>query len=250
MSAIAAPAVVDAELWTKVRQRFTRYYESESGLWRQSRFLGVPIEKFPTDLWVYQELISRVRPDVLIETGTLAGGSALYFATIMDAIGHGEVISIDIEGWPRARFEEWMGDTPRPDHPRIQYITADSLEFGERYEATALANRWIYETTGPSWDRRSVSHLPVVMVVLDSDHSYAHVLKELDLYAPLVTPGSYLVVEDTGMSERTNPGKGSQFGAAEALAEWLPKHPEFEVDRDCERFLFTTNPGGWLRRKE
>lgn len=225
-----APAVIDADLWTKVRQRYIRYWERESGLWATPTWLGVPVQKLPTDAWVYQELLARVRPDVLIETGTLAGGSALFFATIMDAIGHGQVISIDVHGWPSSR--QYDGPSERPQHPRVRYLTGDS---------TSL---WIVS------EMNMITVGKTTMVVLDSDHSRAHVLRELDLYAWLVTPGSYLVVEDTGLIDEAGPVSGEPFGAHEALAEWLPQHPEFQPDPACERFLLTTNPGGFLRRME
>jgi cephalosporin hydroxylase len=228
-----APARVDADLWTRIRQKYTQYWERDSGLWADNTWLGVPIQKMPTDAWTYQEILFRVKPDVLIETGSLAGGSALFFASIMDLVGHGEVISIDVNEWPVERLA-MIGTAPRPEHPRVAFYTASSVD----PQTISIVRDSLIDPG----DR--------VMVVLDSDHSRAHVLKELDAYAPLVTPGSYLVVEDTGMDEYTNPGQGARFGAAEALAEWLPRHPEFEPDPRCERFLLTQHPGGWLRRKE
>lgn len=226
-----APALVDADLWTKIRQRYIHYWEAQSNLWHGSTFLGVKVEKLPTDAWMYQELISRIRPDLLIETGTLAGGSAYFFARIMDLIGHGEVLSIDVNEWPVERLAPYLGNEPRPEHPRITYLTGDS---GDREVAARAACHCEGKQT--------------VMVVLDSDHSMAHVLRELKHYPSLVTPGSYLVVEDTSLNEQTNPGAGHAFGAYDALAAWLPDHPEFEVDWDCERFLLTAHSGGWLRR--
>lgn len=229
-----APATVDADLWTRIRQRYLHYWEGQSNLWHGSTFLGVKVEKLPTDAWMYQELISRVRPDLLIETGTLAGGSAFFFARIMDLIGHGEILSIDVNEWPIERLAPYLGADPRPKHPRITYLTASSTS--DEAITTVMRNCGLRK-----W--------PItVMVVLDSDHSEAHVRRELELYAQFVTPGSYLVVEDTGLTEATNPGAGHAFGAYEALAAWLPDHPEFEVDPACERFLLTAHPGGWLKR--
>ena len=86
-----------------------------------------------------------------------------------------------------------------------------------------------------------------VMVILDSDHQAAHVLNELNLYAPLVTVGSYLIVEDTHITHEWDV-PGIERGPAEALAEWLPLHPEFEVDLTRERFGLTVCSGGFLKR--
>lgn len=226
-----APAHEDADLWTKIRQRYLYYWEQQSPLWHSSTFLGVKVEKLPTDAWMYQELIARVRPDLLIETGTLAGGSAFFFARIMDLLGHGEVLSIDVNEWPVERLVPFLGAAPRPEHPRIRYLTGSSTDWPVVQQAVAACA-----------DKQTV------MVVLDSDHSERHVREELMCYAPLVTVGSYLVVEDTGLTEATNPGAGAAFGAYAALQGWLPDHPEFEVAPECERFLLTAHPGGYLRR--
>src|SRR5687768_2570159 len=84
---------------------------------RRPKFLGVPTLKEPADLWVYQEILSEKRPDLLLEAGTAHGGSALYLATIMDALGHGRIITVDV----RDRG-------PRPVHPRITYLTGRSTD--------------------------------------------------------------------------------------------------------------------------
>jgi cephalosporin hydroxylase len=87
-----------------------------------------------------------------------------------------------------------------------------------------------------------------VMAVLDSDHSYEHVLKELEAYGPLVTPGCYMIVEDTNVNGHpVVPDHGS--GPAEAVETFLNESAFFDVDRDRERLLMTFNPGGYLRRR-
>jgi cephalosporin hydroxylase len=92
--------------------------------------------------------------------------------------------------------------------------------------------------------------MPRRMVVLDSDHSTTHVLAELEVWASLVTPGCYLVVEDTVVRHLQDRMKFPFNGnPADALDEWLPKHPEFEVDHELEAmFPATQHPGGWLRK--
>jgi cephalosporin hydroxylase len=188
---------------------------SDSGVWRdRTRWLGVPVVKVPSDLWVIQELVVRTRPDLYIETGTWSGGSALYLATVMDALGHGQIVTIDIQ--------ERQG---RPVHPRIEYITGSSVD----PEIVRLV-------------RGRVAAADVVMVDLDSGHRAQHVLAELRAYAELVTVGSYLIVEDTNFDWTFGPGPG------EALTEFLAADDRFVVDAACEKFMHTGNPFGFLRR--
>jgi cephalosporin hydroxylase len=187
--------------------------------WAWTTWLGHRVQKFPGDLIVYQEILVETRPDLLVETGTCNGGSALFIATVMDAIGHGTVLTIDIEGQPN-----------RPEHPRIEYVTASST-------AAEIVSR-VVEQARP---------LERVMVALDSDHARDHVARELECYAPVVTPGCYLIVEDTNINghpvlEEFGPGP------MEAVEAFLPAHPEFERDATREKLLMTFNPGGFLRR--
>lgn len=191
------------------------YYQART--YSKVSWHGVQLLKYPTDLIVYQELIWRVRPSVIIETGTFAGGSALFFAEQLDAVGDGIVVTIDVQ--------DWSGPDGYPTHERIRYLSGSSLDLELRHTVHAVAGG-------------------AVMVVLDSAHTAEHVLGELEAYAPLVTPGSYLIVEDTNVHDVAEYGAGPD----DALAQWLPDHPEFIVDRECERFMLTAAPGGWLRR--
>jgi len=191
-----------------------------SGVTGDTFFMGVPVLKCPLDLWVLQEIIWETKPTLVIETGTAYGGSALWMASILEQLGDGSVLSIDASLQVRL-----------PMHRRIEYLERSSIDQTVTGILTVVDPR-----QGRRW-----------MVILDSDHSKQHVLKELELYASLVTPGNYLIVEDTCISESIFPEKLP--GPAEALAEWLPKHPEFEVDRSREKFGVTWNPGGYLRRQ-
>lgn len=195
------------------------YYQART--YSKISWHGVPLLKYPTDLLMYQEIIWRVRPTLIIETGTFMGGSALFFAEQLDAIGgDGRVITID--------NYDWSGADGYPRHERIDYVRGSSTEVAvSRMSPDSPAAR-------------------AVMVVLDSCHDFEHVLHELQAYAPLVTPGSYLVVEDTNVPQVAPERTGTH--PLDALNVWLPHHPEFVVDRDCERFLLTAAPGGWLRR--
>lgn len=185
----------------------------------QTNWLGVPIIKCPLDLWLYQEIIHDTDPDVIVETGTFSGGSALWLAHLCDVRGKGRIVTVDIE--KRSGL---------PEHPRIKYVAGlsstdpvvrdtiqDSIEPGER-----------------------------VMVILDSDHSAQHVFIELRMYAPLVTKGCYLIVEDTNLHGYT--GAHRQNGPAKALKDWQPVNHGFEVDRAVEKFGFSQNPNGFLKR--
>jgi cephalosporin hydroxylase len=183
-------------------------------------WFGHLILKCPLDLWIYQELIVRSRPDVVIECGTCAGGSALFLAMVMDQIGHGEVITIDIEERPGL-----------PQHPRLTYLTGSSTD--------PLIVAQVKQRVGNSR----------VMAILDSDHREPHVLNELTIYSELVHPGDYLIVEDTNINGHpTFPEFGP--GPMEAVEKFLAHTDDFVVDERCERFLMTLHPRGYLRRRE
>jgi cephalosporin hydroxylase len=191
---------------------------AESGVWWHTHWLGTKASKCPFDLWMYQEILSRTRPDVIIETGTLFGGSALYLASMCDLLGNGRVITIDIE-----ERED------RPRHPRILYLTGSSVA----PEIVAQVKDEIADTNR-------------VMVILDSDHHDDHVLRELEIYGPLVTEDCYLIVEDTPSGELFPELWGA--GPSAAIEEYMRTNSSFVVDRDCEKFILTFNPGGYLKR--
>lgn len=183
------------------------------------RWMGVPIRKVPHDLWIYQEILHETRPDLIIETGTMLGGSALYFAHLCDLLGHGQVISIDLE----------QRETV-PRHHRIEYMQGSSV-------APEILERV----------RGRIAPGTRTMVVLDSDHSAEHVLQELRLYSPLVSPGQYLIVEDTNIGHPLHTFQVER-GPMEAVEAFLPTAPDFERDSSREKLLFTSNPGGFLKR--
>lgn len=195
------------------------YYESVDRTWMRTFWLGVPAQKCPLDLWIYQEIIFETRPDVIVECGTYKGGTSLFCACVCELIGHGRVVTIDIQ--PEAG---------RPPHPRIHYVTGSSVA-----PATVKAVRAL------------VRPGERVMVILDSLHDKGHVLQEMRLYGPMVAVGCYLIVEDTNINGHpVLPGFGP--GPAEAVQEFLQATRDFVVDREREKFLLTFNPGGYLRR--
>lgn len=200
-----------------ITESFHRLYY-DSAVWKDTHWLGVPVQKCPLDLWAYQEIVFETKPELIIETGTAHGGSALFLSSVCDLLGQGSIVTVDvfpIEG--------------RPQHPRITYLTGSSTAqevFVAVQELAADKER--------------------VMVILDSDHARDHVIAELRLYAPLVTPGGYLVVEDTNVNGHpVFPEHGP--GPLEAVQEFLAGDSRFELDRGREKFFMTFNPGGYLR---
>jgi cephalosporin hydroxylase len=205
----------------RVVRRFHRlFYNSGKQTWSDTHWLGVRAQKCAFDLWVYQELLHELRPAVIVECGTANGGSALFLASICDLLGHGEVVTVDIEDAPG-----------RPPHERITYLKGSSTE-PEMVERV----------------RQLVAGRAPVIVILDSDHSRDHVLNELRLYAPLVSAGSHLIVEDSNINGHpVVPDFGP--GPAEAVTQFLSETDEFEVDRSREKFFLTFNPSGYLRKR-
>lgn len=186
--------------------------------WRNTFWLGNPILKCPLDLWLYQEMLHEVKPELIVETGTAFGGSALYLASLCDLMGAGEIVTIDVE------------KRDRPAHPRITYLTGSSTAPHVRDEVAERAQS-----------------LERVVVLLDSDHRKDHVLAEMRTYAPLVTPASYLVVEDTNLNGHpVDPSFGP--GPMEAVDEFLREDDRFTIDETKNKFFLSFNPRGYLKR--
>lgn len=211
--------------WSKIiHHAFARWFygrpmEGAPGPWHQCTWLGVPTLKCPLDLWIYQEILWTLKPSLIIESGTAFGGSALFLAGVCEAIGRGHIVSIDIQAHP-----------DRPRHPRITYLLGDSTSGRIVDEVRALARA--HES---------------VMVILDSDHRRDHVLCEMRCYAPLVSRGHYLIVEDTNINghpvlEDFGPGP------MEAVELFLKENHDFLIDLSRERFGLTFNPRGFLKR--
>ena len=197
------------------------YYDARSFnmTWRNTFWMGRPVLKCPLDLWIYQEILTELRPAAIVEMGTAYGGSALYLASVCDVLDAGRIITVDVE--PRKGL---------PVHPRITYVTGSSV--GDD----------VVEQI-----RRAVAGADPVLVILDSDHHKEHVLAELRRYGPMVTRGSYLIVEDTNLNGHpVMPDFGP--GPAEAVEDFLASDPGFVVDREKEKLYLTFNPGGYLKK--
>jgi cephalosporin hydroxylase len=208
-------------LFPVVNNLFSIELMQKTGNFKSTKWLNTPIMQNILDLWTIQETISEVKPELLIETGTNQGGSALFYANLFDLMGIGRVITVDIEK---------MHDI---SHPRIDFIVGKSIAETTLERVTES----VHSVNGP------------VMVILDSDHSYKTVIGELNAYAPFVTKGSFMLVQD-GIRD-TLPVLRQNYppGPLPAIREFLASHKEFEVDRErCERFPISHHPEGWLRR--
>jgi cephalosporin hydroxylase len=184
-------------------------------------WLGQPVWQNVLDLWIIQEAIFEISPGLLIECGTNRGGSAYFYASLFDLMGRGDVFTVDVTKMHNI------------SHPRIEFAIGSSVSETVATRARERAQA----TQGP------------VMVILDSDHSEGHVFQELEIYASLVTPGSFLLVQD-GVIDALDMLRGDRPGPLPAIRRFLAHHDEFEVDDErCHRFLVTHHPSGWLRRK-
>lgn len=200
------------------------YYDSR--IWERTTFLGVPCQKSVSDMWNYQEIISDVKPSLIVEFGTNCGGSALYFAHVLAALGPpAKVLTVDTN--PAAI-------KPRvKEHPRIECLRSNTSDAVVAHEI-----------------RRLRVALPgSLFAIVDSDHRKDHVLAELILLRSVLLPGDYLVLEDTNINGYpVLPGWGD--GPMEALVEYERNFPD-DYTHDStreEKFGFTFAPRGFLVR--
>lgn len=220
-----------ADLWVKLG--WVRKY-SYGFSW-----LGRPIIQLPDDMIRIQEAIFEVQPDIIIETGIAHGGSLIFYASLMEMIGRGQVIGLDIEIRPQNR-------TAIEAHPMVKRIT---MIEGSSTDAEIVAQV-----------KSMIKPDDKVMLILDSDHSRDHVAAELDAYASLVTPGSYILSQDGVMKLVAGmPRTGADWGdnnPITAVERFLENHPEFELRKPARQFDETQgtpdcshHPVGWLYRK-
>lgn len=196
---------------------------------QKALWCGVPILQTPEDMVMISELIWRIKPDLIIECGIYKGGGLLLYSCLLDLLGGGEVVGMDIDTDPALHVR---------DHPLGKRITLIEGDTG---------NVEIMREIAPK-----VLRAKNIMVILDSDHSAAHVRKELDVFAGLIRPGGYLIVLD-GVMEILHDVPGVPEGWKKdnpetAVKEFLVERPEFERDLDCNKFGTTFGPGGYLRR--
>jgi cephalosporin hydroxylase len=183
-------------------------------------WMGLPAWKNVLDAWIYQEIVHAVRPEIIIEIGNAHGGSTLYLAHLLDLVGRGEVIAVDID---HSQFQA--------RHPRITTVTGDSLAPETLARVAELAR-----------GRQG-------LVIHDGDHSREHVLADLRAYAQFVQPGGYFIVEDTIIDLfRAGDGLGSVNGPLGAVEQFVGEDPRFQIDAEREVFVLTFNPRGYLKR--
>ena len=196
-------------------------------------WLGRPIIQFPQDLAAMQEIIWATKPDLIIETGIAHGGSLIFHASMLQLLGnHGRVLGVDIDIRNHNRVEI----EAHPMFERIEMIQGSSIDDSIADQVWAIAN-----------DAKRV------MVVLDSNHTHAHVERELELYAPLVTKDCYLMVCDTliqDMPAGSFPDRPWDKGdnPATAVEAFLSETDRFEVDAAIDAKLqISVAPGGYLK---
>jgi cephalosporin hydroxylase len=194
--------------------------------WPSNTWFGISAWQNPNDIWITQEIISEIKPDYIIETGTFHGGSAVLWATILDQVNpDGRVITIDVE------------------------------DLSSEARKLSIAQRKVDFILGSSTDPEIIKHLTEevsgkkVLVILDSLHAKEHVYQELKLYSPLVSVGSYLIVQDTNVNG--NPVFVQHGpGPMEATRQFLSEVDNFQSDKTRERLLFTMHPDGYLKRSQ
>eukprot|EP00928_Gymnodinium_smaydae_P091722 TRINITY_DN75454_c0_g1_i1.p1 TRINITY_DN75454_c0_g1~~TRINITY_DN75454_c0_g1_i1.p1 ORF type:complete len:363 (+),score=28.25 TRINITY_DN75454_c0_g1_i1:89-1177(+) len=195
-------------------------------------FFGIPTWQNPNDAWITQEVISEIRPEVIVECGTRFGGSAvMWWSLLRYIVPNGRVISIDVE----------------------PQLSAAALAYAERSEGRLIFLK------GDSADPHSFANIQErvgnsrALVLLDSLHSKEHVLAELKLYSALVPVGSYIIVQDSNLNGHPVKRRYQGFaedhpGPWEAIHEFLSHNNNFEIDKARERLQYTHNVDGYLRR--
>lgn len=196
-------------------------------------WMGRPIIQYPQDIIAMQEIVWEVKPDLIIETGIAHGGSIVYYASLLELIGKGEVLGIDID----IRAHNRKAIENHPMYKRINMIEGSSIDVNTLKKVKDIAEG-----------------KQAVLISLDSNHTHEHVLAELNMYAPLVSPGSYIVVFDTIVEDLPDyylPDRPWKKGdnPKTAVLEFLKTNDHFAVDSDMDnKLLISVNPKGYLKR--
>lgn len=213
-----------ATKWVKVSAENRLSYEID--------WLGVPIIQTPEDMVLMQELIFKIQPDIIIETGIAHGGSLIYYASLLELLGKGKVIGVDIEIREHNR-------KVLERHPMFKRI--------ELIEGSSISEEIIKKL------EKMVPKDSKVIVCLDSNHTKNHVFKELQLYSSFVNLGGYIVVFDTNTSRLAKLGICEKIylnnGPKEAVEDFLKVNNNFEIDKHYNKLYISYSPNGYLRRK-
>ena len=196
-------------------------------------WMGRPIIQYPQDMIAMQEIIWDVKPDLIIETGIAHGGSLIYYASILELIGKGEILGIDI-------------DIREHNKKEIEHHTMSKRI--NMMQGSSISDEIIEKVKGYAKEKKTV------MVCLDSNHTHAHVLKELELYSPFVTVGSYLVAFDTIIEELPEDMYNDRhWGIGDnpktAVHEFLKRNDSFVINNEVDnKLLVSVAPDGYLKR--
>jgi cephalosporin hydroxylase len=220
----------DRELRQLARDWFDKSYKYRYSY--NFRWLGRPVIQYPEDIVAIQELLWKVRPDLVVETGVAHGGSLVLSASILELLGHGSVIGVDID----IRAHNRQAIEAHPLAKRIHLIQGSSIDANVVGEV-----------------KKRAAGLKRVVVFLDSNHTHEHVARELELYSPLVGKDSYLVVFDTVVENMPATAFSNRPWAPgnnpmTAVREFLRGNRRFVVDEEFDhRLPFSVAPGGYLR---
>lgn len=204
---------------------------SENKLSYELDWLGVPIIQTPEDIVLLQEVIFNVQPDVIVESGIAHGGGMIFEASLLELLGNGKVIGIDIE----IRNHNRQAIENHPLAKRIEMIEGSSVDPNVVNEV-----------------KKRIPKGAKVLVCLDSDHTKSHVLKELELYHSFVPVGSYIVVFDTISSDLAKRGAAKEIyidnGPGEAVSEFLKNNSNFVIDKGFNKLYSPHAQNGYLKR--
>lgn len=212
--------------------------------------LGRPIIQYPQDIVATQELIWEVKPDLIIETGIAHGGSLILSASMLSLLDYCDAIETGQALDPRSPRRRVLGiDIDIRIHNRTAIEAHPMAHRIDMIQGSSIAPEVVAQV------RKMAAGYKRIMVILDSNHTHAHVLSELDAYAPLVSSGSYCVVFDTVIEDLPAgmyPDRPWDVGnnPKTAVREFLSRNHDFEVDEDMgAKLLITVAPGGYLRHR-
>ena len=201
-------------------------------------WMGRPIIQLPEDMFRLQELLYTLKPAVILETGIAHGGSLMFFASLCKAMGQGRVIGVDIEIRP---------------HNRAAIVAHELFPYITLIEGSSVAPEIVQEV------KSHIGSHETVLAIFDSNHTKAHVLQELEAYAPLIKPGFYVIVTDGFMKDLADVPRGKKEWLSDnpyaAIQEFLKSHPEFVLESPTWPFNesglsqnITHWPGAYLKR--